>query len=215
VQYVEDQCYTSANFSSPYCASAGTRNAAQQIALASAPEQNLGVTRTNGIDFDMSYLIKLRGHNTLSFTNELVDTIGYTEQLTADGPFYNLKGTLNTVLGGGLYPVGVPVIRDNFTGTYAHGPFSFSWTVRYIDGMTYNTGGSNFSAADERFYKTNEVFYHDIVATYNFKKVQLVGGIDNLFDRTPPFALDASTNTAPTVYDVLGRFFYARMQVRF
>ncbi|NPD65380.1 TonB-dependent receptor [Lichenicola cladoniae] len=215
VQYVEDQCYTSVNLSSPFCASAGTRNASSQISLASAPEQNLGVTRTNGIDFDMSYLIKLRGHNTLSFTNELVDTIGYTEQLVNGGQFYNLKGTLNTVLGGGLYPVGVPVIRDNFTGTYAHGPFSFSWTVRYIDGMTYNEGGANFSPDAERFYKTNEVFYHDIVATYNFKKIGLVAGIDNLFDRTPPFALDASTNTAPTVYDVLGRFFYARMQVKF
>jgi outer membrane receptor protein involved in Fe transport len=81
--------------------------------------------------------------------------------------------------------------------------------------MTYNQGGTNFTPAAERFYKTNEVFYHDIVATYNFKKVQLVGGIDNLLDRTPPFALDASTNTAPTVYDVLGRLFYARLQVRF
>ncbi len=215
VQYVEDQCYTSVDLSSPYCASAGQRNASKQVALASAPYENLGVTRTNGIDFDMSYLIRLRGNNTLSFTNELVDTIGYTEQLTLNGPFVNLKGTLNTVLGGGLYPVGVPVIRDNVTTTYAKDGFSFSWTVRYIDGMTYNEGGTNLNAAAQRFYKTNEVFYHDIVATYNFKKVQLVGGIDNLLDRTPPFALDSSTNTAPSVYDVFGRLFYARLQVRF
>ncbi len=214
VQFVEDQCYTSANLSSPLCASSGVRNANGQIALASAPEQNLGVTRTNGIDFVMSYLLKLRGGHSFNFTNELVDTIGYTEQLVNGGPFYNLKGTLNTVLGGGLYPVGVPVIRDNATGTYAHGPFSFSWTVRYIDGMVYNEGGANFTAAS-RFYKTNEVFYHDIVATYNFKKVGLVAGIDNLFDRTPPFAVDTSTNTSTNVYDIYGRTFYARLQVKF
>ncbi len=214
VQFVEDQCYTSANQSSPFCADAGQRNGSGNISLATAPFENLGVVRTNGIDFNMNYLLKLRGHNTLSFTNELVDTIGYTEQLTNGGPFINLKGTLNTVLGGGLYPVGVPVIRDNVTSTYAHGPFSFSWTVRYIDGMTYNEGGANFTSA-LRFYKTNEVFYHDIVATYNFKRVQLVAGIDNLLDRTPPFALDGSENTASNVYDIYGRTFYARLQVRF
>ncbi|MGI4794927.1 MAG: TonB-dependent receptor [Janthinobacterium lividum] len=214
VQYVEDMCYTSANLSSPFCADAGVRNGSNNIALANAPYQNEGVVRTNGIDFDMNYLVRLRGHNTLSFSNELVDTIGYTTQLVNGGAFVNLKGTLNTVLGGGLYPVGVPVIRDNFTGTYAHGPFSFSWTVRYIDGMTYNEGGANFTSA-MRFYKTNEVFYHDIVAAYNFKRFQLVGGIDNLFDRTPPFALDGSENTAANIYDVFGRTFYARLQVKF
>ncbi|WP_428374832.1 TonB-dependent receptor domain-containing protein [Lichenicoccus sp.] len=214
VQYVEDQCYTSANFSSPFCADAGVRNGSGNIALASAPYQNEGVVRTNGIDFDMNYLLKLRDHNALSFSNELVDTIGYTQQLVSGGAFVNLKGTLNTVLGGGLYPVGVPVIRDNFTATWLHGPFSFSWTVRYIDGMTYNTGGANFTAAD-RFYKTNEVFYHDIVAAYNFKRIQLIAGIDNLFDRTPPFALDTNENTSANIYDVFGRTFYARLQVKF
>ena len=214
VQFVEDQCYTSVNESSPLCASAGQRNASGNISLASAPDQNLGVLRTNGIDFDMSYLLKLRGGNNFQFTNELVDTIGYTQQLVNNGPFFNLKGTLNTVLGGGLYPVGVPVIRDNFTGTYAHGPVSFSWTVRYIDGLVYNEGGSNFTAAS-RFYKTNEVFYHDIVATYNYKKIQVVAGIDNLFDRTPPFAVDTDQNTSSNVYDVIGRLFYAKLQVRF
>ncbi|WP_419730350.1 TonB-dependent receptor domain-containing protein [Lichenicola sp.] len=215
VQFIEDQCYTSVNLSSPYCAQSGTRNGSGNLQLANGPYENLGVTRTNGIDFNMNYLIKLRGHNSISISNELVDTIGYTEQLVSGGQFLNLKGTLNTVLGGGLYPVGVPVIRDNVTGTFAHGPFSFSWTTRYIDGMTYNTGGTNFNAAQERFYKTNEVFYHDIVATYNFKKVGLVAGIDNLFDRTPPFALDGSENTASNVYDVYGRMFYARLQVKF
>ncbi len=214
VQFVEDQCYTSPDFSSPQCANAGQRNSSGNIALANGPYENLGVLRTNGIDFDLNYLLKLGGGNTLSLTNELVDTIGYTEQLVSNGPFINLKGRLSTVLGGGLYPVGVPVLRDNATLTYAKGPFSASWTVRYIDGMVYNEGGTDFTSAD-RFYKTNEVFYHDIVATYNYKKILFVAGIDNLFDRTPPFTLDTNENGAANIYDVFGRLFYARLQVRF
>ena len=214
VQFVEDQCYTSPDFSSPQCVNAGKRNSSGNIALANGPYENLGVLRTNGIDFDLNYVLKLGGGNTLSLTNELVDTIGYTEQLVSNGPFINLKGRLTTVLGGGLYPVGVPVLRDNATLTYAKGPFSASWTVRYIDGMVYNEGGTDFTSAN-RFYKTNEVFYHDIVGTYNYKKIQFVAGIDNLFDRTPPFTLDTNENGAANIYDVLGRLFYARLQVRF
>ena len=107
------------------------------------------------------------------------------------------------------------MIRDNFTATYAKGSFSFSWTVRYIDGMLYNNGSVDATPTNNRYVFTNEVFYHDIVATYNWRKIQFVAGIDNLFDRTPPFVLDGTTNTAPSVYDVLGRLFYVKTQFRF
>ena len=108
-----------------------------------------------------------------------------------------------------------PVIRDNATATIAKGPFSFAWTVRYIDGMRDNDGSNDLTPTDSQYYKVNEVFYHDIVATYNFKKVLLVAGIQNLFDKTPLLVVDSTTNTDPNVYDVIGRFFYAKLQVRF
>ncbi len=216
VQFVEDQCYTSVDLSSPECADAGTRNGSGNIQSAFGPYQNLGEVRTNGIDFDLNYLLRLGGGHTLSFTNELADLIGYTQQLVPNGPFVNLKGRL-TPINTGLYPSAYPVLRDNFTGTYAKGGFSFSWTVRYIDGMIYNDGSNDFNTVSPalRFTGTNEVFYHDIVATYNWKKFLFIAGIDNLFDRTPPFALDGTENTAANAYDVLGRFFYAKLQVRF
>ena len=216
VQFVENQCYTSVDLSSPQCANAGTRNASGNIQSAFGPYQNLGEVRTNGIDFDLNYLLKLGGGHILTFTNELTDLIGYTQQLVPNGPFVNVKGRL-TPINTGLYPSGFPVLRDNFTGTYSKGGFSFSWTVRYIDGMQYNDGSTDFVTVTPalRFTKTNEVFYHDIVATYNWKKFQFIAGIDNLFDRTPPFALDGTENTAANVYDVLGRLFYAKLQVHF
>lgn len=214
-QYVLDQCYTSNNLSSPLCADAGNRNGSGQVSGVQALYQNLGVTRTNGIDFDVNYLIHLGGGHTLSFSNELVDTIGYTEQLVNGGPFLNLKGRLSVA--NTVYASGYPVIKDNLTSTYAKGGFSFSWTVRYIDGMTYNNGALDNTPTSNRFYRTNEVFFHDIEATYNWRKVQFVGGIDNLFDRTPPFVLDGNENTAPNVYgaDIFGRLFYAKAQIRF
>ena len=47
------------------------------------------------------------------------------------------------------------------------------------------------------------------------KKVLLVAGIQNLFDKTPLLVIDSTTNTDPNVYDVIGRYFYAKLQVRF
>ena len=210
-QYIIDQCYTSANLSSPYCAQVNPRTSVGQLSTVVAPYQNLGETRTNGIDFNLNYLLRLRHGFNLQLSNALTDTIGFTAQQTKDGPFQNFKGRLVT----GLYGVAYPVIRDNATATIAKGPFSFAWTVRYIDGMQDNDGSNDLTPADSQYYKVNEVFYHDIVATYNFKKVLLVAGIQNLFDKTPLLVVDATTNTDPNVYDVIGRFFYAKLQVRF
>ncbi len=180
----------------------------------SAVETNLGEVHTNGIDADVSYLIRLGGGNNLQLSTELTDTIGYTEQLVPGGPFVNLKGRLSTVSTNVLSLSGYPVIRDNSTITYSKGGFSFSWTLRYIDGLLYNNGGDADPTVN-RFTRTNEVFYHDIEATYNWKKFQVVAGIDNVFDRTPPFVLGTGTNTEPAVYDVIGRLFYAKLQFRF
>ena len=213
-QFIADSCYTSVNFSSPQCAAVGARTATGQISTVSAVETNLGEVHTNGIDADISYLIRLGGGNNIQLSTDLTDTIGYTEQLVPGGPFVNLKGRLSTVSTNILSLSGYPVIRDNSTITYSKGGFSFSWTLRYIDGLLYNNGGDADPTVN-RFTRTNEVFYHDIEATYNWKKFQVVAGIDNVFDRTPPFVIGTGTNTEPAVYDVIGRLFYAKLQFRF
>ncbi|MGI4747560.1 MAG: TonB-dependent receptor domain-containing protein [Janthinobacterium lividum] len=210
-QYILDQCYESTGLSNAMCSLVNQRTSAGQLSTVSAVYENLGETRTSGIDFDLNYLLRLGGGNTLNFSNELVDTISYLQQETPGGPFLNFKGRIIN----GLYGTAYPTIRDNFTGTYSKGKFSFGWTVRFIDHMTVNDGSTDLTAATATYYKTNEVFYHDIVATYNWHKIQFIGGIDNLFDKTPLLVVDGSTNTDTNVYDVLGRYFYAKMQFHF
>ncbi len=210
-QYILDQCYQSTNLSSPFCSSINPRTSIGQLSTVNASYENLGETRTSAIDFDLNYLLRLRGGYSLQFSNAMVDTIAYISQQVPDGPFQNFKGRLVS----GLYGVAYPVIRDNFTTAIAKGGFSFAWTVRYIDGMKINDGSNDLTAQTAQYYKTNEVFYHDIVATYNFKKFQLIGGIDNIMDKTPLLVIDGTTNTDPSVYDVRGRFFYAKLQARF
>ena len=213
-QFIVDSCYQSANFSDPQCNAVGSRTATNQISQVSAVETNLGEVHTNGLDIDGSYIIKLGGGHTIQLSTDLTDTIGYTEQLVPNGPFVNLKGRISTISTNILSLSGYPVIRDTSTVTYAKDHFSFSYTMRFIDGMLYNNGGDADPTLN-RYTRTNSVFYHDIEATYNWHKIQFVGGIDNLLDRTPPFVIGTSNNTEPAIYDVIGRLFYAKMQFRF
>jgi iron complex outermembrane receptor protein len=211
-QAVLDGCYTSANLLGPLCNDVARRDGAGQLTTVTAINQNLGVTRTNGIDFELNYLIRLGGGHTLSLQNDFTDTLGYTAQNVPNGQFINYNGR---ILYSGNPPTGYARYRDNATVTYAKGGFSFGYTMRYIDGMTLNNGLTDAVAGINRTVKTNEVFYHDIVATYAWRKISLIAGIDNLLDRTPPFTPDAATNSDPSVYDFYGRLFYLKTQFRF
>ena len=49
-------------------------------------------------------------------------------------------------------------------------------------------------------------------------KLQLFGGVDNLFDRDPPLlgtALAGDANTDVGVYDVLGRRYFVGVRLKF
>lgn len=82
-------------------------------------------------------------------------------------------------------------------------------------------GGTHFFPISDnqpglvRSYAEPDVFYHDIVASYDFGKVLLTGGIDNLFDRSPPFVPGYAVNADFDQYDDLGRLFYLKLQANF
>jgi len=63
------------------------------------------------------------------------------------------------------------------------------------------------------------VLYHDLRLAYDFeemvgRKAQLFVGVDNVFDRHPPYELDGLTSGS-AIYDVWGRRFYAGFNVKF
>ena len=88
------------------------------------------------------------------------------------------------------------------------------WDSRYI-GDTYDVNG----ASDTLGNHANAIFYHDLSASYNLKdiggvrSVKITVGIDNLFDRDPPFIVNdiSATNALSAAgYDFVGRFFYVK-----
>ena len=210
-QTILDGCYQSANLSSPFCNLISPRGADGQIRLVTALNQNLGVTRTEGIDFQLDYLMHIGGRNTLSLHNDMAALVGFEEQNVPDGQFINYTGRLNYGL---AYGPSYPRIRNNASLTWSNGVATFGYTMRYIDGTTFYNGGDLVKGQDAS-YRSPDIFYHDIEATYNWRHIVFTAGVDNLLDRNPPFVPDASENTAPSVYDELGRLIYLKTSFRF
>ena len=93
------------------------------------------------------------------------------------------------------------------------------YDMRYIGG-TEELGGSDTGYG----FTLPELVYHNIAVSYDLpeigpsKSTRLVFGINNLFDRDPPFLVTDSvgkSNTLAGPYDVTGRFFFARISTKF
>ena len=207
-QDILDGCYTSANLSSPFCALIGGRVAQQQLGTVTATLQNLGVTKEDGIDIGATYSYPIPGYGALSFSNDTSIVFQYLEQNLPGGPFINYNGKIISA----QYGSGFPRLRDNASLDWRLGDFSFGYRMRYLSGMLYYPV---LNPATNIATKTNEIFYHDITMSYDYRNVSVTAGIDNLFDKAPPFVYDTSTNTDPQVYDVLGRVVYLKTTLRF
>ncbi len=207
-QYIVDQCYTGTN--EAYCSYIHGRSGGADISSVTAIDQNLGVTKTNGIDFGLNYLYRINEYNSITLQNQYQQLIGYISQNVADGPFINYAGRLDT----STYNAYARV-RDTASVTYTHRKLSVNYQMRYIGGMQVFDGSSDLVKGVDGQYKVPGVFYHDVSATYLLGRFVLTGGINNILDKRPPFVFDASTNTDPNVYDFAGRTIFARASVRF
>ena len=221
-QFILDNCYTQANFNP------GTTNAADPCSLVSPRagtgqlntitqiNENLGVTRTEALDLGATYSYPLNGYGVLSFQNNLTITLKYQQQNVQNGPFI---GYLTSIGAQASSLPAYPRYRDNLGIGWSLGDFQFNYGMRFIQGTTFNTypgpfvqgnvKGQNASAA------TPDVFYHDINGSYDYHNFTMNVGIQNLFDKAPPYVYDTGTNTDAAVYDVFGRIVYVKTTLRF
>ena len=222
-QFILDNCYTQANFNpgttnaSDPCSLVSPRAGTGQLNTITGINENLGVTRTEAVDFGTTYSYPLNGYGVLSFQNDLTLTLKYQQQNVINGPFIGLLNTLSRA----QVPTqpAYPRYRDNASVDWRFGDFQFGYTMRFIEGTIFNDDpgpyvqgkkkGQHASAA------TPDVYYHDINLAYDYHNFTLNLGVQNLFDKQPPYVQDGATNTDPSVYDVFGRVVYLKTAMRF
>jgi hypothetical protein len=193
---------------SPFCALVNPRLGTGQLSTVIGTNQNLGVERTEGLDFGQTYTIPTDRFGAFTFTNNATWVLKFQQQNLPDGPFI---GYLNTI-SNGLYGTGYPRLKDNFSIDWRLGDIQLGYRMRFIEGMLYYP---LLTPAQVASYRTPSVFYHDIVASYDWRTLSFTFGIDNLYNKQPPYVQDGATNTDPAVYDVLGRVVYLKITARF
>ncbi len=220
-QFILDSCYTSANFQpgtngNNFCQLVLPRLATGQLSEVISTNQNLGVTRTEGLDIGANYSYSIPGYGTISLQNDATVTFKFQQQNLPNGPFIGLLGTI------GVEAASLPAyprVRDNISLNWHIANYTFGYELRYLEGTTFSTDpapfvqgklGTQYSSA-----KTPDVEYHDIFASYDYSNASVTVGIQNLFDKAPPYVFDTATNTDAAVYDILGRVVYVKTTLRF
>lgn len=223
-----DACYSSVGLSAPACATLGPRT---PVATSNQPTPggyqsqlqtsvNAGTISTDGVDIGLDYTFDLSNlgpaAGKLTFSDTGTRTLSF---LAADQ-----DNVLNNFLGkiqqtSSAFTSANPRWTNRATLTWSDDQFSFSWSTRFIEHVEKYT---NSAAPPADCANAGDclptIFYTDISASYNFnKKYTVVAGVDNLFDKDPPFFVDTvgRTNSNPFVYDYVGRFLYLKASAKF
>jgi outer membrane receptor protein involved in Fe transport len=117
-----------------------------------------------------------------------------------------------------------PKWNGTLTATYQLNPFSVSWMTRYLSAMKDQAviRGSIPANNPLGYSGTGGYAEHDLTVRWQGEgsnKPYVVLGVNNVFDKTPPFAYNVigtrMYNTLASSYDVLGRYFYLNAGYRF
>jgi iron complex outermembrane recepter protein len=214
-QTVLDRCAAGLTY---YCQFI-TRNSAGAITDLVVTNLNLDKLETSGLELAADYSVKTSvGTLDFSLMTTYVDHLQLTDSSNntverAGQTGLELQGT-----------PGMPRYRVNLLTTYALGPASVSLEGLFISRGIFDPELKGPDSADYNPYAANSIndnavasaWYANLSAKYavldaSNRKVEVFAGIDNLFDRQPPF-LPGFHN--PIFFDNIGRNYRAGIRVK-
>lgn len=124
-----------------------------------------------------------------------------------------------------------PRIRAQGTLNWQLGSLNAQWTTQYIShfkvgsldptqGATAAVGFSPTGPAGSYVLHYGSYVYNNLTLGYNIEpiNIRIDVGVDNVFDKQPPLLYQNNSqnaNTDPNDFDTLGRFYWARITVKF
>ncbi|WP_313437642.1 TonB-dependent receptor plug domain-containing protein [Novosphingobium sp.] len=176
---------------------------------------NVAERKTSGIDLGVRYStgLGLLENDTLAVQANYTYLINFDIQSNPAAEVEHYDGT-----------VGFSKHRASGRFIYGFNDISLSWQVNYMSGAKAD---ENFTNANPAIVALNDVksyMYHDVQARFDVmdKKAAFYVGVDNLFDKKPPYLPGAQFAVSPTgaetaadVYDPFGRRFYVGFQFNF
>ena len=122
-----------------------------------------------------------------------------------------------------LFELGDPQNAFNWDTEFKRGDITLGFSLRYIGKQVLNNfedffpkqgrPPENADYAAVKFYPS--VFYQDVRIGFDISKdFNFYAGVDNIFDRKPPFGL-TGTGGGSGIYDTRGRYMYAGIKANF
>jgi outer membrane receptor protein involved in Fe transport len=202
---------------------------AGQIDFVREPTSNLGRLDANGTDLQAHYRLPETafGNFGLSFQTTYLKKFSDDPTPGAPGDFVQEYA--------GHYSTGASAIANaNFSRWKALaalnwnlGPWSAAWTVKYIGkfnvgyaDLNYNESACESNSPPGCELKYGATVYHNVTAGYNIEPIntRIDVGIDNLSDKQPAIMYQNNVlngNVDPNTFDTIGRFYFARVTVKF
>jgi outer membrane receptor protein involved in Fe transport len=196
----------------------------QAVLAVNDPYVNFGTLKTNGLDFEVDYLVPFDSDRSLRF--------GVTATRTFHLKTTDVAGTIDRA---GMHGVtqgtlAVPKWRVNGTITYKGGPLTLAVQGNFIPAGDYQH--NNYITPDDPGYSINlprslnanhvsARAYADLIATYDILrdedglKFSMFAGIYNITNVDPPPLPAAGTTTNPQYYDTVGRRFAIGARFRY
>jgi len=189
-----------------------------QIEDIRATSQNIGLIKARGLDLQVDYRFSVPwgisgndGQIALTMLSSWL--FERSMEITAAQGSIDCAGFMGGGCGGGTGAILIPDLKLRLSSNYRSGPLSLSLHGRMINRFDLRPGLSAAVSESPRQW------YMDATASFDVgKHLQIMAGVDNLFDRQPPIlgtALAGDANTDVGVYDVLGRRYFVGIQVKF
>lgn len=203
-----EQCYFSTNKSHPTCNDIFRDMFSGDVVFLAVPLVNAAKEKMRGVDFGARY--SFRAFNSDVTVNW--DT-AYLDQFDID--FAGARsttewaGTISNGEGGhGSYTKW----RSNLSVDVDREKWGASYRINYI-----GEADSQFRRNGATAPSVDSVMYHHLEGSIRLSnKLVLRGGINNLFDKDPPYYTDPiDQNTDPFTYDLLGRRFFVKASYTF
>ena len=191
-----------ANERDPLSCDAISRTASGQISVIQGFLQNIASIETDGLDATLTFRTGQTGAGTfgLFWTNTFLFNYHVTVPSTAGFTVIEREGTEQ-----GSPDQAFPKYKSTAILDWTLREFGASLTGRYIGHVDEANGN-----------RMDSTFYTDLQLRWNLDdQFGFALGVNNLFGEDPPPCFTCGLNNIdPTTYDVPGRFFYARVNVR-
>ncbi|MDU8502392.1 TonB-dependent receptor [Pseudomonas syringae] len=170
---------------------------------------NLGKVKTSGVDVSVDYRFPETALGQFGTNLQGTYVTRYDYQQDLDGEYIDKLGDYR---GGNFASAGaVTRWRHSLNGTWNKGPLGATLTNRFVSG--YNDSDRETHA------RVGSWNVWDLAGTYTWRQTaQLTVGVQNLFDREPPFSNQTSTFQSgydPRNSDPFGRTLYSRVSYNF